>query len=57
MDNKNRKMEEQDHPLKNTDNAFVKVGKHGEPVIPETAKQEETTEQDKKDRTTTLDKR
>jgi hypothetical protein len=48
MENKERKMEEQDHPLKNTDHAFIKVGKHGEPVIPETAK-EERAGKDKKD--------
>jgi len=56
MDNKERQMEEQDHPLKNTDHAFVKVGKHGEPVIPETAKEENAGE-DKKERPVKLDKR
>jgi hypothetical protein len=34
MDKKETKFEEQDHPLKNTDKAFVQVGSHGEPVIP-----------------------
>lgn len=34
MDTKNKQFEEQDHPLKNTDHAFVQVGKNGEPVIP-----------------------
>jgi hypothetical protein len=34
MDMKDKKFDEQDHPLKNTDHAFVQVGKNGEPVIP-----------------------
>ena len=34
MDTKEQKFEEQNHPLKNTDHAFVQVGKNGEPVIP-----------------------
>ena len=34
MDKKERMFEEQDHPLKNTDHAFVQVGKNGEPVMP-----------------------
>ena len=56
MNNKERKWEEQDHPLKNTDHAFVQVGKHGEPVIPETA-EEKNKEADKKDHSSKLDKR
>ena len=42
MESKDKKFEEQDHPLKNTDQAFVKVGKNGEPVIP---KQEDDRKQ------------
>lgn len=34
MNTGDKKFEEQDHPLKNTDHAFVQVGKNGEPVIP-----------------------
>ena len=34
METKDKKFDEQDHPLKNTDKAFVQVGKNGEPVIP-----------------------
>ena len=34
MDDKNTALQEQDHPLKNTDNAFVQVGKNGEPLVP-----------------------
>ena len=34
METKDNKFDEQDHPLKNTDKAFVQVGKNGEPVIP-----------------------
>jgi hypothetical protein len=34
MQTEERKFEEQDHPLKNTDQAFVQVGKNGEPVMP-----------------------
>ncbi|HYO22796.1 MAG TPA: hypothetical protein VER36_10345 [Flavisolibacter sp.] len=53
MDTKGNNFEEQDHPLKNTDNAFVKVGKNGEPVIP---KEEENKEREhpEKDGTTTI---
>lgn len=44
MDKKEEQLIEQDAPLKNTDHAFVQVGKDGEPVIPQkhkNAKQEE----------------
>ena len=47
MHNEEKKLEEQDHPLKNTDRAFVKVGKDGEPVIP--AQREENNPTDKDD--------
>ena len=35
MENNNDKLQEQQAPLKNHDNAFVQVGKDGEPVIPQ----------------------
>jgi hypothetical protein len=55
MENKDRILEEQQAPLKNTDNAFVKVGHDGEPIMPKEEKREETENQ--RDRTTELDKR
>jgi hypothetical protein len=54
MDNNKENLQEQEAPLKNTDNAYVKVGKDGAPEFPETDK---STEDKKEDRTTTLDKR
>ena len=56
MEQKDKKFEEQDHPLKTTDHAFVQVGKNGEPVIPE---QGQTKDQQPKDndRVTTIDHR
>lgn len=36
MENKEEKLQEQEAPLKNTDQAFVQVGHNGEPVVPET---------------------
>ncbi len=56
MESKDQKFEAQDHPLKNTDNAFVKVGKNGEPVIPKEEVKDEQ-EQQQNDRTTTIDHR
>jgi hypothetical protein len=54
MNTKEGKFEEQDHPLKNTDQAFVQVGKNGEPVIPTDTKegQKGTTDED---RSTTIE--
>lgn len=52
MEPKDKKFEEQDHPLKNTDKAFVKVGKNGEPVIPK-EEEERKQEDPDDDRTTT----
>lgn len=49
MHNEEKRLDEQDHPLKNTDRAFVKVGKDGEPVIPANAdekKQEQAGEKE-----------
>ena len=34
-DNRDTHLEEQHAPLKNTDHAFVQVGKDGEPVMPQ----------------------
>ena len=49
------KFPEQEAPEKNTDNAFVQVGKDGSPVIP--AANEKKTDIEKEDAPTTLDKR
>ena len=34
---------EQDAPLKNTDNAFIRVSKDGSPAIPEVSKDKQNT--------------
>lgn len=49
-------MQEQQAPLKNHDDAFVQVGKNGEPVMPEQTTGEDNEKQTG-DRITTLDKR
>lgn len=54
MENDN-KFPEQTAPEKNTDNAFVQVGKDGEPVMPTT--DQKKTDIEKEDNSTTLDKR
>jgi hypothetical protein len=54
MDN-NNKFPEQEAPEKNTDNAFVRVGEDGSPVIPST--QDKKTDIEKDEGVTTLDKR
>lgn len=41
MDEKKRILEEQDHPLKNTDDAFVQVGRDGEAVVPRSAEEQD----------------
>jgi hypothetical protein len=52
--NNDHKLQEQQAPLKNHDDAFVQVGKDGEPVFPQ---QDQTKEDRAEDnRTTTLDK-
>jgi hypothetical protein len=56
MENNNDKLQEQEAPLKNHDDAFVQVGKDGEPVIPQTDEKKDKGEQPN-DRITTLDKR
>jgi hypothetical protein len=52
MENNNRKFEEQDHPLKNTDKAFVQVGKNGEPVVPQQTEDKQKNDSIKDDKTT-----
>ncbi|MCW3109522.1 MAG: hypothetical protein JWQ09_4028 [Segetibacter sp.] len=54
MENEN-KFPEQEAPEKNTDKAFVQVGKDGAPVIP--SMDEKKTDIEKEDSPTTLDKR
>jgi hypothetical protein len=55
MEEKENNLQEQQAPLKNSDDAFVQVGKDGAPVMPETTEQKATKPEP--DRTTTLDKR
>lgn len=43
------RLEEQQAPLKNTDHAFVKVGRDGEPVIPERSSEEGSTRDELRD--------
>lgn len=56
MEKNEKQLQEQDAPRKNGDNAFVQVGKDGEPVIPQGSDKKEQ-QADKSDRVTTLDKR
>lgn len=51
----NEKFPEQEAPEKNTDNAFVQVGKDGAPVVPTAS--ETKTDIEKADEKTTLDSR
>ena len=53
MDTKDKKFEEQDHPLKNTDHAFVQVGKDGGPVIPKQADDKQKEDESASERSTT----
>ena len=50
------RLEEQQAPLKNTDHAFVQVGRDGEPVIPERSGEEGRNQDDLRegDRVTTI---
>lgn len=48
-----KKFPEQDAPHKNTDDAFVKVGEDGSPVVPEEESQEQV---DTKEQNTEADK-
>ncbi len=57
MENNDQKLQEQEAPLKNHDNAFVQVGKNGEPVIPKETTEGKHDQLDRDERTTTLDKR
>lgn len=56
MKNKEKKLQEQEAPLKNNDDAFVRVGHNGEPVIPQSNEQEDQSSKPQ-EHTTTLDKR
>ena len=56
MENEKNILREQQAPLKNHDDAFVKVGRNGEPVIPDTT-DDEKKETKESDHSTTLDKR
>lgn len=44
-DNRSTKFTEQEAPEKNTDNAYVKVGRDGQPEMPEEDKQDDTKEE------------
>jgi hypothetical protein len=55
MNNDNNKFNEQEAPLKNTDNAFVKVSDDGSPVTDPTS--DKKTDTEKEENITTLDKR
>jgi hypothetical protein len=54
MDKKHTELEEQEAPLKNTDNAYVQVGEDGNPVIPENEPSEKTETSEKEKGGTTL---
>jgi hypothetical protein len=54
MEKNKENLQEQEAPLKNTDNAYVKVGKDGAPEFPDKEKEKEENDNE---RTTTLDKR
>ena len=56
MEDNNKQLQEQEAPLKNHDNAFVQVGKNGEPVIPQQANEKEAQPRED-DSITTLDKK
>ena len=45
MENEN-KLQEQEAPLKNNDNAFMQVGKDGKPVMPQTDEMKSTHPED-----------
>lgn len=53
--NNDNKFPEQEAPQKNTDDAFVQVGKDGSPVVPKG--DEKKTDVNKEDGPTTLDHR
>jgi hypothetical protein len=55
MENNEKQLQEQQAPLKNHDDAFVQVGKNGEPVIPQKTDEEKDTQNE--ERVTTIDKR
>jgi hypothetical protein len=55
MEKNENQLQEQQAPLKNHDDAFVQVGKNGEPVIPKTTEEEDSPLRDGEQ--TTLDNR
>lgn len=57
MEKKPTRFEEQQAPIKNTDNAFVKVSKDGSPVIPDVSKDKSKKVRNRDGSPTTLDKR
>lgn len=56
MEQNEKQLQEQEAPLKNHDDAFVQVGKNGEPVVPQNTG-DEKAQPGENDRITTLDKR
>jgi Fe-S cluster assembly scaffold protein SufB len=46
MDTNDNKFPQQEAPVKNTDHAFVQVGKDGHPVIPQTANDKQDKERE-----------
>jgi hypothetical protein len=56
MEKEKENLQEQEAPLKNTDNAYVKVGKDGAPEFPDKEK-EKGKEEEKQESTTTIHKR
>jgi|GEM_PF-5415003 len=56
MDNEN-KFPEQDAPVKNTDNAYVKVGKDGAPELPAEMKTENDTAKEDEANKTKVDRK
>ncbi|HZH64061.1 MAG TPA: hypothetical protein VEY10_04150 [Flavisolibacter sp.] len=46
MNTSNEKFPQQDAPEKNTDRAFVQVGADGQPVMPQTANDDNVTKED-----------
>jgi hypothetical protein len=55
MEKNENQLQEQQAPLKNHDDAFVQVGKNGEPVIPKTTEEKDSPSREGDH--TTLDKR
>ena len=56
MERDENKLQEQEAPLKNTDNAFVQVNKDGSPLMP-SSNEEKKEETKREENLTTLDNR